>query len=50
MKYEIKKIVKNKVLIIPAFRMRCAVFANRIFSRKFVMKIIYKIQKKKIDN
>ena len=48
--YTLDKIFKNKVLIIPAFRMRCAVFANRIFSRKFVMKIIYKIQKKKIDN
>lgn len=45
--YTLDKIFKNKVLIIPAFRMRLSVFANRIFSRKFVLKVVYKIQKRK---
>lgn len=45
--YTLDKIFKNKVLIIPAFRMRLSVFANRIFSRKFILKVVYKIQKRK---
>lgn len=45
--YTLDKIFKNKVLIIPSFRMKLAVFANRIFGRKFILKIVYKIQKRK---
>ncbi len=46
-KYTIDKMFKNKLIIIPSFRMKFAVFANRIVSRKFMIKIIYKIQKSK---
>ncbi len=46
-KYTMDKMFKNKLLIIPSFRMRLAVFANRIISRKLMLKIIYKIQKSK---
>jgi hypothetical protein len=41
--------MKNKLIIIPSFGVKLGVFANRIFSRKFMLKIIYRIQKKK-DN
>lgn len=47
-KYTIDKMFKNKLIIIPSFRMKCAVFANRILGRKLMIKIIYKIQKSKI--
>ncbi len=47
--YSISQMMKNKLVIIPSLRVRMGVFANRIFSRKFVLKIIYNIQKKK-DN
>ena len=46
-KYTIDKMFKNKLIIIPSFRMKCAVFANRILGRKLMMRIIYKIQKSK---
>lgn len=47
--YAITQMMKNKLIIIPSFRVKLGVFANRIFSRKFILKIIYGIQKKK-DN
>ena len=39
--------MKNKLIIIPSFSVKLGVFANRIFGRKFMLKMVYKIQKKK---
>ena len=47
--YCISQMMKNKLVIIPSFRMKFGIFANRLFSKKFILKIIYNIQKKK-DN
>lgn len=46
-KYTMDKMFNNKLIIVPSFRMRFAVFSNRILGRKFMLKIIYKIQKSK---
>ena len=46
-KYAIDKMFKNKLIIIPSFRMRFSVFSNRILSRKFMLKIVYRLQKLK---
>ena len=45
--YALNKTFKNKLLIIPGFTIKCAVFANRIISSKLMLKLAYKIQKKK---
>lgn len=47
--YTINQMMKNKLIIIPSFGVKLGVFANRIFSRKFMLKMMYGIQKKK-DN
>ncbi len=49
-KYAINKMFKNKLIIIPGFNIRLGVFANRLFSRKFILKISYKIQRAKKSN
>jgi len=46
-RYTIDKLFENKLLIIPAFRMKLSVFANRLFGRKLVLKVVYKIQRSK---
>lgn len=46
-KYTLDKMKKNKLIIIPGFTIKLGVFANRIFSRKFIVKCTYKIQKSK---
>ena len=46
--YALRKLKKNKLIIIPGFEMKAGVFANRLFSRKFVMKVIYNIQERKL--
>lgn len=46
-RYAIKKMFKNKLVIIPGFKMRCARFFGRFLSDKKLMSITYKIQKKK---
>jgi len=46
-KYAIDNMFKNKMLIIPGFKMKCAKFFSRFVSDKFLLKTIYKIQKKK---
>ena len=45
--YAIDKMFKNKMLIIPGFKMKCAKFFSRFASDKFLLKVIYRIQKKK---
>jgi len=46
-KYGIDQMLKNKMLIIPGFKMKCAKFFSRFVSDKFLLRIIYRIQKKK---
>lgn len=48
-KYAIDEMFKNKMLIIPGFKMKCAKFFSRFVSDEILLKIIYKIQKKKIN-
>ncbi len=47
-RYAIDKMFKNKMLIIPGFKMKCAKFFGRFASDKFLLKATYNIQKKKI--
>lgn len=47
-KYAIDKMLKGKLLIIPGFKMKCAKFFGRFVSDKTLMRIAYRIQKKKL--
>ena len=46
-KYAIDNMFKNKMLIIPGFKMKCAKFFSRFVSDKTLLRIIYRIQKRK---
>ena len=46
-KYAIDKMFKEKMLIIPGIKMKLAKFFGRFVSDKFMLRIIYRIQKKK---
>lgn len=46
-RYTIDEMLKNKMLIIPGFKMKCAKFFSRFVSDKFLLRIIYRIQKRK---
>lgn len=46
-RYTLKKIKKNKVIIIPGLGIKLGIFATRFISRKGIAKITYKIQKSK---
>lgn len=46
-RYAIDKMFEEKMLIIPGFKMKCAKFFGRFVSEKFLLKITYKIQKRK---
>ena len=46
-RYAIDQMFKNKMLIIPGFKMKCAKFFSRFVSDKFLLGMIYRIQKKK---
>ena len=48
-KYAIDQMFKNQMLIIPGFTMKCAKFFGRFVSDKFLLRIAYRIQKKKIN-
>lgn len=48
-KYAIDKMFKNKMLIIPGFTMKCAKFFGRFVSDKLLLRLAYRIQKKKIN-
>ena len=48
-KYAIDKMFKEKLLIIPGFKMRCARFFARFIPNKCMLKMVYNIQKKKAD-
>ncbi|MBR4178657.1 MAG: SDR family oxidoreductase [Bacilli bacterium] len=45
--YTLKKLKRNKLLIIPGFKMKLAIFFGRFVPRKMLLKIIYNIQEKK---
>lgn len=47
-KYSIDKMFKNKLLIIPGIKIKAIKFFGRFLSDKALMKIAYRIQKKKI--
>ena len=46
--YTLKKLKKNKLLIIPNIRMKLAVFGVRFVPRKLLLKMTYNIQKRKV--
>lgn len=46
-KYAIDSMLKGKIVIIPGFKMKCAKFFSRFVSDKFIMNIVYRIQRKK---
>ena len=46
-KYAIDKMFKKKMLIIPGFKMKCAKFFSRFVSDKALLRMTYRIQKKK---
>ena len=46
-RYAIDEMLKNKMLIIPGFKMKCAKFFSRFVSDKFLLRIISRIQKRK---
>lgn len=45
--YAVDQMLKNKMVIIPGFKMKCAKFFGRFLSDKKLMAITYRIQKKK---
>ena len=47
-KYAIDKMLKNKMLIIPGFKIKCAKFFGRFLSDEMLMRITYRVQKKKL--
>lgn len=46
-KYTLKKMNQNKLIIIPDLTIKLGIFANRILPRKTIIKFTYKIQKSK---
>ncbi len=48
-KYAIDQLLKNKLLIIPGFKMKCAKFFSRFIPEKLLLRMIYNIQKKKVN-
>jgi len=46
-KYAIKKMFNEKLIIIPGFMMKCALFFCSFLPRKMLLKITFKIQEKK---
>ncbi len=48
-KYAIDQMLKEKMLIIPGFKIKCAKFFGRFVSDKCLLRLAYRIQKKKVD-
>lgn len=48
-KYAIDQLLAKKMLIIPGFKMKCAKFMGRFASDKFLLRVTYRIQKKKVN-
>lgn len=49
-KYSIKKMFDEKLIIIPGLKMKFVIFLSRFVPRKLLVKIVYKIQEKKIKS
>ena len=47
-RYAIDNMFKEKMLIIPGFKMKCAKFFGRFVSDKFLLRIAYRIQRRKV--
>ena len=47
-KYAVDNMFKNKMLIIPGFKMKMSKFFGRFLSDKACMKVIYGVQKRKL--
>lgn len=47
-RYAIDNMFKEKMLIIPGFKMKCAKFFGRFVSDKFLLRMAYRIQRRKI--
>ena len=47
--YAINQMFKKKVVIVPGFKMKLALFGRRFISKKMIRKITYNIQKSKQD-
>lgn len=48
-KYAIDQLLAKKMLIIPGLKMKCAKFLSRFVSDKFLLRVTYRIQKKKVN-
>ncbi len=48
-KYAVKKFLKGKFYIVPTLDMKLAKFSNKIFSKLLIGKVMYKIQKRKLQ-
>jgi len=48
-RYAVDKFLDGKLIIIPGFTVRLGVFFNRFLSYKLSLKIVYNIQKKKVN-
>lgn len=46
-KYTLKQMKKNKLIIVPSFRMKMVVFASRIIPKKLLLRFNYNVQKNK---
>ena len=47
-RYAIDNMFKEKMLIIPCFKMKCAKFFGRFVSDKFLLRMAYRIQRRKV--
>lgn len=47
--YAIDKMLEGKMIIIPGFKMKCSKFFGRFVSDKFLLKIAYGVQRKKVN-
>lgn len=47
-KYGVDKMLKNKLIIIPGFFVKLSAFLSRFISYKFLLKIMYMLQKQKV--
>lgn len=46
-RYAIKEMFEEKLIIVPTFKMKCALFFTRFIPRKLLLRLTYKIQEKK---
>jgi short-subunit dehydrogenase len=46
-RYAIDQMLKNKLIIIPGFKIKMTTFFSRFVSHKFALKTVYNFQKKK---